>query len=88
MNGGFSSASVFARVMALDTLTFLQLVVVNATPTFLDGFGRNFAHMKMKMPRCACSEDFPVRRFLQELWPLTLTFSHVFLVNATPTCLG
>jgi hypothetical protein len=60
---------------------------VNATPTYHNGFGWNLAQSKIMMPRCAWSEDFPVRRFLPELWPLTLTFSQLFLLNATPTFL-
>jgi hypothetical protein len=54
---------------------------VNATPTFLDGFGNLLAQSKMMMPRCAWSKDFPVCLLLQELWPLTLkTFHNFFLL--------
>jgi hypothetical protein len=42
---------------------------VNATPpTFLDRFEADLAQNKMMMTRCARSDDFPVRRFLQGLW--------------------
>jgi hypothetical protein len=49
----------------------------NANPlTFLYGFGLN----QMMTRRYAWSEYFPVRRFLQELWPLTLRLFHNFLL--------
>jgi hypothetical protein len=43
--------------------TFSHLFLMNANPpAFFDGFQWILAHSKMMMPRCALSEDFPVRR--------------------------
>jgi hypothetical protein len=63
--------------------TFSQLFLVNATlPTFLDGMRWNLAHIKMMLPRCAWNEDFHVRRFVQELWTLTVTLvQNLFLLT-------
>jgi hypothetical protein len=92
LNTGFSSSLHVAIIMSPhvyhgETYCFTTFcpsgchTFVNATPpTFLDGIGQNLAQSKMMMPRCPWSEDFPVRLFLQELWPFTLRLFHNFFL--------
>jgi hypothetical protein len=51
----------------------------NPSYSFWPDFDASWLNMKIMICRCAWSRDFTVQRFLQELWPLTLSANYTFL---------